>query len=171
VDSEIRALIAHFDLQTLPVEGTLFTQSYRSREKTATGELAGSAIVGLFCDEPRSFSCFHTLTHDEIWHFYRGDPLRLILMHPDGSSEDVILGSDLAAGQHVQFVVPAGVMQAGELVAGGRYALYGCTMAPGFSAASFAAPNEAALLAQWPDRAADIGRLCVHGDAKMPADI
>jgi predicted cupin superfamily sugar epimerase len=171
VDPEIQALIAHFNLQILPVEGTLFNQTYRSVEKTATGELAGSAIVGLFCEEPRSFSCFHTLTHDEMWHFYRGDPLRLVLMYPDGSSEDVILGSDLAAGQRVQFVVPAGVMQAGELVAGGRFALYGCTMAPGFSAASFAAPNEAALLARWPERAADIARLCVRGDATMPEGI
>lgn len=170
MDADIRALIEHYDFRPLPVEGTLFAQSYLSRARTSEGERVGSGIIGLFCDEPRSFSCFHTLTHDELWHFYAGDPLHLILLHDDGSSETVILGTDFAAGQHVQYTVPSGVMQAGELVPGGRYALYGCTMAPGFTPAGFGAESAETMIPKWPDRADDIRRLSVAGDLEFPPE-
>jgi Cupin superfamily (DUF985) len=67
---------------------------------------------------------------NEVWYFYGGDPLRLVLLYPDGSSENVIMGSDPLKGQ---YVIPAGVWQAGHMLVGGKYSLYGCTMAPGFT--------------------------------------
>ena len=45
---------------------------------------------------------------DEVWHAYAGDPFRLILLHPGGASEEVIMGRDHGAGQRVQFTIPAG---------------------------------------------------------------
>ena len=165
----MRALIEHFDLQRLPIEGTLFAQTYVSRATTASGDPAGTAIVGLFCNEPRSFSCFHTLEADEVWHAYDGDPFRLILLYPDGSSEDIVMGRNLRAGQRVQFTVPAGVWQAGELIPGGRYALYGSTMAPGFTEAGFKALPAAALVARWPGRMADLQRLSIPERARSGA--
>jgi hypothetical protein len=63
----------------------------------------------------------------------------LYLLHPDGSSEEVVMGPDLTAGQQVQFTVPAGVWQGGCLAEGGEYALFGCTMAPGFTPGCFEA--------------------------------
>lgn len=98
---------------------------------------------------------------DEVWHVHDSDPFRLILRHPDGSSEDVVMGRDLAAGQRVQFTVPVGVWQAGELLPGGRFALYGCTMAPGFTNAGFEALRAARLAPRWPARAAEIERLSI----------
>ena len=157
----MRALIEHYDLRPLPIEGTLFAQTYRSRATTASGDPAGTAIVGLYCDEPRSFSCFHVLAADEVWHAYDGDPFRLILLHPDGATEEVVMGRDRQAGQRVQFTVPAGVWQAGELIPGGRFALYGCTMAPGFTEAGFTASPSGPLETRWPDRLDDIRRLSV----------
>jgi predicted cupin superfamily sugar epimerase len=71
------------------------------------------------------------------------------------------LGRDLGAGQRVQFRVPAGTWQAGELLPGGRYALFGCTMAPGFTPECFRASPAGPLVAGWPDRAADIERLAI----------
>lgn len=153
---DIRALIEHYTLQPLPAEGTLFASTYRSRQELDDGKPHGTAIVALYCDEPPSFSRFHRLPVDEIWHFYKGDPLRLVLLHPDGTSRDVIMGSDPLAGQLVQFVVPAGVWQAGHLVAGGRYALFGCTMAPGFTDDMFEGGTRAELIARYPDRARDV---------------
>jgi predicted cupin superfamily sugar epimerase len=82
-----------------------------------------------------------------------------VLLHPDGSSADVIMGTDVLAGQLVQYVIPAGVWQAGELVAGGRWALFGCTMAPGFTGTCFEGGRIGELLANYPDRAGDIRRL------------
>jgi predicted cupin superfamily sugar epimerase len=157
VEPEVRALIERFDLRPLPVEGTLFAETYRST--------AATAIVALYSVDPPSRSNFHDLTHDEVWHAYAGDPFRLILLHPDGSSEDVVMGRDVRAGQHVQFTVPAGTWQAGELLPGSRYALFGCTMAPGFTPDCFAASPADPLIARWPGRAADILRLAIAKQA------
>ncbi len=137
----------------LPVEGVYVASTYRSAEATA--------IVALFAREPRSFSAFHRLAYDEIWHYYGGDPFRLLLLFPDGTSRDVVMGQDIAAGQHVQFTVPAGTWQAGDILDEGSYALFGCTMAPGFTADCFEAATADTLVSQWPARAADIARYAV----------
>jgi len=166
---DVRQIIAHFGLTTLPSEGTLFASTYRSSGNVDGGGPQGTAMIGMYCDDPPSHSLFHRLPVDEVWHFYAGDPLRLILLFPDGTSSDVTLGGDPLAGYRVQFVVPAGVWQAGHLVAGGRYALFGCTMAPGFTGAMYEGGARQRLLAHCPERAGDIARFgCDDEDVQMP---
>ncbi len=155
----MRLLIERYGMSPLPVEGTLFAETYRSEATAPSGGPAGTAGVGLFCEDPPSRSLFHRLAFDEVWHFYAGDPLRLVLLHPDGSDDEVILGD----GGIVQHAIPAGVWQAGELVPGGTWALYGCTMAPGFTPACFEGGRVELLLETHPARAADIERLGVPG--------
>jgi predicted cupin superfamily sugar epimerase len=123
----------------------------------------GTGMIGLYADEPKSLSYFHKLPSDEIWHFYGGDPLKLVLLFPDGSSQTIILGSNVLAGQYVQYVILADVWQAGYMIDGGRYSLFGCTMAPGFTNKGFEAGVASELLQKYPDRAEDIERLCVQG--------
>ena len=165
------SLIEHFGMARLPVEGTYVARTYRSSVDTPAGGPAGTAIVGLYCDDPPSRSLFHRLDFDEVWHYYGGDPIRLVLLHPGAGDDEVILGSDVLAGQRVQHVVPAGVWQAGELVAGGDWALFGCTMAPGFTGTCFEGGTVGSLLASHPGREADIRRLGVpdDDDTTMPA--
>ena len=166
------ALIAHFEMEPLPVEGTYFVSTYRCTTPTPAGGPAGTAIVGLYCDDPPSRSLFHRLGSDEVWHFYGGDPIRLVLLHPDGSSGEVILGGDVLAGQAVQHVIPAGTWQAGELLPGGQWSLFGCTMAPGFTGACFEGGAVAVLLAAgYSGREDDIRRLGVPDghETTMPA--
>ena len=164
---KIQQLIDHYQLEVLPVEGTLFKSTYVSSQQTETGDPISTAIIGLYTNEANSFSSFHRLQHDELWHFYAGDPLRLVLLHPDGLSEDVILGPDFAAGQRVQFTVSAQTWQAGQTL--GEYSLFGCTMSPGFTGACFEGGETNALLEQYPDRTADIRRLsATHGETRMP---
>lgn len=168
-------LVDHFGMDRLPVEATWFVSTYRSLAETAPGAgggPVGTAMIGLYCDDPDdpddsgapSRSLFHRLHFDEVWHFYGGDPLRLVLLWPDGADDEVVLGPDPLSGHAVQYVVPAGTWQAGELVAGGSWALFGCTMAPGFTGACFEGGRRSALLASHPARAADIGRLGVDDD-------
>jgi predicted cupin superfamily sugar epimerase len=154
----------------LPVEATLFAQTYRSAGTLGDGPV-GSAGVGLFSNDPPSRSLFHRLTFDEIWHFYAGDPLRLVLLHADGLTEEVVLGDPLA-GHTPQHVVPAGSWQAGEVAPGGTWSFYGVTMAPGFTAACFEGGRAAELLEGYPARAADIERLSIPAGepATMPDD-
>jgi predicted cupin superfamily sugar epimerase len=160
----VRSLIDHFGMSPLPVEATYFVSTYRSDAETQDGAPIGTAMIGLYAADPQSRSLFHRLTYDEVWHFYGGDPIRLVLLHPDGSSDDVVLGADVLGGQRVQFVIPAGVWQAGELVDGGSWALFGCTMAPGFTGTCFEGGRVDELLALHPDRGEDIRRLGIAGD-------
>jgi predicted cupin superfamily sugar epimerase len=160
----VAALIDHYGLVELPVERTLYRSTWVSQQTGPDGGPLGTAIIGLYRTSPRSQSLFHRLQADEVWHFYDGDPIRLVLLHPDGATEVVVLGTDWAAGQRVQTVIPAGTWQAGELVAGGTWALFGCTMAPGFTGSTFEGGRRSELLEQFPEAADDIARLGVPDD-------
>ncbi len=169
MDAVLQSLIDHYHFTPLPAEGALFVSTYRSAAEIETGKPYGTAIVAMYCNEPYSASCFHRLPVDEIWHFYGGDPLRLILLYPDGSSRDVIMGSEPLKGQLVQFVIPAGVWQAGHVAERGLYSLFGCTMAPGFTDDMYEGGTRDVLLRSHPDRAADIERFASDpGKTNMP---
>ena len=166
---KIKALIDHFHFTPLPAEGTLFASTWRSTQECADGSPVGTAMIGMYCHDPLSQSVFHRLPVDETSHFYSGDPIRLVLLAPDGSSREVILGADPLAGHNVQYTVPAGTWQAGHLVEGGLYGLFGCTLAPGFTGSMYEGGQRHELLAYYPDRQADILSL-THKDAdiRMP---
>ena len=79
------------------------------------------------------------------------------------------MGQDILAGQHVQFTVPAMVWQAARLHPDGEYALFGCTMAPGFTGSCFEGGSLKQLLQEYPDKADIIQALAVKDDeTKMP---
>ncbi len=148
---EIKTLLK---LEPHPTEGGFFRQTYVSE---ATVELArgarslGTAIYYLL--EADTFSEMHVLDSDEIFHFYLGDPVEMLQLYPDGNTAVFMLGTDLAAGQHVQLVVPAGVWQGTLLVGDGQMALLGCTVTPGFDYADYRSGSYAALAGKWPGEA------------------
>lgn len=166
---DTQAIIEHYQFDRIPVEGTFYKSTYRATQQMPDGTPAGTAILGLYTEYPKSVSCFHRLPYDEVWHFYGGDPLHLYLLQGNGKIETVVMGSDPLAGQRVQFVVPARTWQAGEIVAGGRYALFGCTMAPGFLGKDFEAATLENLLPQYSKYEALLRRLSVNEDeTQMP---
>jgi len=152
-------IIKHLNLEPLLIEGGYFRRTYGAEEtidKTALpdryphSKLLGSAIYFLLHDQ--HFSALHRLLTDEIYHFYLGDPVELLLLRPNGSSELLILGYDLQAGQNVQVVAPRGVWQGSRLLAGGQFALMGTTMAPAFDPGDFELGDPDELLRLCPDR-------------------
>jgi predicted cupin superfamily sugar epimerase len=147
-------------LEPHPVEGGWFRRTYTSAgnvELPRGVRAQGTAIYYLL--EAGTFSEMHVLTSDEIFHFYLGDPVEMLQLLPDGSSAVFTLGSDLAAGQHVQLVVPAGVWQGTRLVADGKVALLGCTVTPGFDFADYRNASAEELIAKWPAEMERIGKL------------
>jgi predicted cupin superfamily sugar epimerase len=159
-------LIRLLDLQPHPREGGWFRETYRADERiTASGlpsryttpRSVGTAIYYLLT--PDTISPLHRLASDEIFHFYFGEPVRMLQLFPDGRSKTAVLGSDLAAGQSPQVVVPRGVWQGSFLEAGGSFALLGCTVAPGFEYADYEEGRCETLLAQYPACAELIRRL------------
>ncbi len=80
------------------------------------------------------------------------------------------MGSEPLKGQHVQFVIPPGVWQAGHMLEGGHYSLFGCTLAPGFTGDMYEGGTRDLLLQLYPDRAADIQRFgCDPHETRMPS--
>jgi hypothetical protein len=144
-------IIAHFGLLPLEPEGGYFLQSYRSPEPFPNSERPlATAILYLLQAEPPSFSAMHRLSADEVFHFYLGDPVELLELHPDGSGGVVTLGPDILAGQQVQHLVGRGVWQGARVRRGGNWALLGTTMAPGFVDEGFYLGERADLQARYP---------------------
>jgi len=83
----------------------------------------------------------------------------MLLLQADGRVEDVTLGPDVLKGEHVQFVVPHGAWQGSRLRDGGRFALLGTTMAPGFDPSGYEGGSRERLIAEYPAAAAAIRRL------------
>ena len=149
-------LIAHFGLEPIPREGGLFRQTWAGPERP-DGRPEGTAIVALLT--AGDFSALHRLPTDEIWHFYRGDPLELLLLAPDGTTRTVVLGPDVLQGQPVQFTVPAGTWMGGRVRGTGQWTLFGCTMAPGFTFGGYEHGDAAELTARYPAVADEIAGL------------
>ena len=141
----------------MPIEGGYYKVTYTSDDILSEEKLPkrykskralSNAIYYLL--EPGIFSAFHRLESDEIWHFYAGDPVELSLIHPDGRSETVILGSDVLGGEKPQFPVRRGTWEGAKLVDGGKYALLGTTIAPGYEEADFEIGDRKTLLEKFP---------------------
>lgn len=154
-------------LEPHPEEGGYFAETWRAAEDVAADALparyAGSRRFGTaiyYLITPDSFSAMHKVASDEVFHFYLGDPVEMLQLHPDGEGHVVRLGPDLAAGERPQRVVPAGVWQGSRLAAGGRFALLGATVAPGFEFADYTHGDRDELLAGWPEHRAMIEALC-----------
>ena len=109
-------------------EGGFYRETFRPAGPNG-GRGASTAIYYLLRDG--EVSAWHRVHDaDEVWHHYTGAPLELKI-----AGETVRLGSDLAAGERPQAVVPAGVWQTARALGG--WVLVGCTVAPAFTFSSF----------------------------------
>lgn len=158
-------VIRWLNLQPHPLEGGYFRETYRSVGAIPAGTSPlyagprsfGTAIYYLLT--PTTVSEMHRLPGDEIFHFYLGDPVRMLQIDAQGQATEWILGTDLRAGQVPQLVVPGGVWQGSSLEPGGRFALLGATMAPGFDYADYQRGRRPELIALCPRQAEHIRRL------------
>jgi predicted cupin superfamily sugar epimerase len=148
-------VIEQYGLKPHP-EGGFFAETYRSSglipEAALPQEFAGernfsTAILYLLRED--DFSALHRLRQDEIWHFYLGGPLRLVMISPAGVFSEVILGRNVS--EFVQWVVPAGCWFGAKPAEGAGFSLVGCTVAPGFDFADFELAERRDILARFPE--------------------
>jgi predicted cupin superfamily sugar epimerase len=162
-------IIRVLNLHPHPVEGGFFRETYRSAATLPAAVLpahgaersASTAIYYLL--KPGHVSELHVLPGDEVFHFYLGWRVRMLQLWPDGSGREVILGSNVAAGELPQLVVPGGVWQGTRLIGDTGFALLGCTVAPGFDYADYRSATRAELTAKWPAFADQIKMLTPRG--------
>lgn len=143
-------------MQLHPIEGGYFAETYRSLEtiprsvlKAYPGDRPFSTAI-YYLLTPDTFSAMHRVRGDEMFHFYLGDPVEMLQLKLDGSGEVIVLGQDLAEGMHLQHIVPGGMWQGSRVRKGGKYALLGTTMAPGFEYEDYETGERQALIARYP---------------------
>ena len=139
-------------LQPHPKENGFFVETYRSNEKIEVASRFGgsrsfsTAIYFLLTAD--GFSEMHRVASDEIFHFYRGAPARLLLLKPDGEGAVVQIGDRIEQGDVPQFVVPRDCWQG--MHSTGDWTLLGTTVAPGFEYADYESGSRRELIAQYP---------------------
>lgn len=166
----IQAIIDELGLVPLPEEGGLYAETYRSGSVIPGGAIPGRhkgprrcATAIYYLITPERFSALHRVSSTEIFHFYLGDPVDMLQLFPDGTGAHATIGTDLFVGQRPQVVVPRGVWQGTRLLPGGRFALLGCTVSPGFEFEDYEHGRRAELKASHPAFAADIELLTPEG--------
>jgi len=155
---DAQKIIEMFDLKPLPQEGGLYKETYRSNEivpkdmlpKRYLGDRAyGTAIYYLLTPETKSL--MHRVNSDEIFHFYLGDAVEMLQLFADSTGKILTLGTDILHGEHVQLLVSRGIWQGMILKKGGKFALMGTTVTPGFEFDDFEIGKRDYLLEKYPD--------------------
>ncbi len=136
-DLTAEQVIERLGLEYLDGEGVWFRLLWRNE--------SGSAIYGLMT--PEHFSALHRLREDELWVHVAGAPVDMLLLHPDGGSERVLLGRGPDHRLHV--LVSAGSWQGSSPQ--GEWSLVVCSLAPPFSGLELA--DASTDLSLWQDRA------------------
>ena len=131
-------LIAALDLRPHP-EGGFYRQIFRSAVQVSPmdGRTPRAALTTIyFLLTEGSFSRWHQVASDEVWHLYEGGPLELLEL---GASCQSILRHRLGrvdSGTDAPVcTIGAGIWQAARPL--GEYAFVGCTVGPGFDWADF----------------------------------
>ena len=152
---DINALISRYKLMPHP-EGGFYAETYRSFGAIPAESLpsfSGSraystAIVYLLRAGDKSH--LHRIKQDEMWHFYLGGPMRLVMLTPKGEFLEIILGQNFAKGQLVQYCVPRGCWFGASPLPQSPFSFVGCTVAPGFEFEDFELASKHQLSQQFP---------------------
>lgn len=137
-----KEVIEALNLTPHPEKG-FYIETFRDPKTFADGDSkdkddrAHSTCIYYLLEGAAGLSHWHRVRDAvEVWHHYAGAPLRLSLSWDDGSPvRDVVLGTDLRAGERPQVVVQRNEWQ--HAVSLGEWTLVGCTVAPAFTFESF----------------------------------
>ncbi len=97
-------------------------------EPFADGRPLGSALY--FMVTPERPVRLHCIRNDQLYHRYLGDPLEILLLHPDGSHSVETMGEDVASGEHLQLLIPGSTFHTAR-VRSGEWFLGASTEWPG----------------------------------------
>jgi len=137
-NSQFTQIIKKLELLPHP-EGGFFKETYRSGgiisadnlDPIYQGERNYSTCI-YFLLTSDTFSAFHKIHQDEIWHFYSGSPIHIHEISNDGVYSKTMLGNHIENGEIPQHVVTGGSWFGATVIRDNDYALVGCTVAPGF---------------------------------------
>jgi predicted cupin superfamily sugar epimerase len=93
------------------------------------GEREG-AFAQYFLVAPERAMVMHRIRSDQLYHHYCGDPLEVLRLFADGTGDVTVVGSDLAAGERPQLLVPGGTFHVSRVRPDVGWALLATTVFP-----------------------------------------
>ena len=118
------------------------------------GRSAGSALY--FMVTPDAPVRLHRIRNDQLYHRYLGDPIEVLMLHENGTSERVIVGPALGAGQRVQLLIPGNTFHTARVIGQRRWFLGASREWPGVDKVDVELSDVDALAARYPDVADDL---------------
>lgn len=120
----------------------------------AAGRPMGSALYFMLTpDEPVKL---HRIRNDQFYHYYLGDPIEVLMLLTDGSTQHHVVGPDLRAGQTVQLFIPGNTFHTARVAGSRRWFLGGSTEWPGVEPADVELGKMDELAAKYPSVAQQI---------------
>jgi uncharacterized protein len=137
--------------------------TYLSAQSIAAGGLPppfadarpmGSALY--FLVTPSAPVRLHRIRNDQLYHYYLGEALEVLLLHEDGTSAREVVGPNLAVGEQVQLLIPGYTFHTARLKGQGRWFLGASTEWPGVVPADVEIGDIEALAEKYPAVAPDL---------------
>jgi len=137
-------------------EGGYYKEIYRSGEyisieglpKRYKSKRVFSTSI-YFLLEGKQISRFHRLKSDEVWHFYDGSPAAVYILN--NNIEKIILGKNIADGDTFQYTIKRNKWFAAEVIKKDSFALFGCSVSPGFDFNDFELAEKKYLQKKYPE--------------------
>lgn len=146
------ALIKALNLEQ-HVEGGYYRRTYQSDHRdmvnTGGGERFLLTSIYYLLTNKSPIGHWHKNQSDILHFFHLGEPITYYLIHPDGSLETVVMGSDPTKGQQLQLLVKGGTWKASHLRQG-EFGLISEAVSPGFDFADMQLGSRQVLLEQFP---------------------
>lgn len=148
-------------------EGGYFREVYRSAEKILPEYLPkrykstrNFSTSIYFLLEGKQFSTFHLLQSDELWHFYDGSSVLLYIIDNHGDLSVQKFGK--GKGYHFQITIKKRNWFAAEVENKNSFALFGCTVSPGFDFDDLKIGERDEMIIKFPQHKKIITRLTVR---------
>src|SRR6266487_2222673 len=120
----------------------------------AEGRPTGSALY--FMVTPDAPVRLHRIRNDQLYHYYLGDAIEVLMLRADGTRERAIVGPDLRAGRCVQLLIPGNTFHTARVIGDRRWFLGASTEWPGVERVDVEIGHVEALAAKYPDVADDL---------------
>ncbi|MDD4687864.1 MAG: cupin domain-containing protein [Candidatus Cloacimonetes bacterium] len=153
-----RDIIERLNLLPHP-EGGYYRRNWQSELEAEAQDTTGKKIhsrrsIGssiLYLLPFQEVSAWHRVSCDEMWHYYAGSPLKLILISKQHGMRQQVLGNNLHNDELPQFIIPRNTWFCAEVIEIDSYSFCGCTLWPSFSYADFELANKERLLEEFPE--------------------
>jgi len=156
-DMEAEILISHLGLKPHP-EGGMFARYFQSPHQIKSSdknryndEVRHAATSTYYLLKGNEFSAWHSISSDEVLHFYKGSPVIIYVINKNGELETYLLGDPIIHDNaQFQIAITGGNWFAVETVDKNSYSLIGCAVSPGFEFKDFKLAKRESFLSLYP---------------------